>query len=157
MKKLLLLLLISNWATAQFGIFGKDPLINKENFDKQRVHWGYYLGMNSADFKFDYLEPTQDIEVSSGLGFNVGLIGNLRLTDHLDFRFEPGLFITQRNLTYPLIEDRVDRLREVKSTYIHFPFFIKIFCATNRKYKTLFNWRIIYIAKFRKQFRYSRR
>lgn len=125
MKKLLLLLLISNWATAQFGIFGKDPLINKENFDKQRVHWGYYLGMNSADFKFDYLEPTQDIEVSSGLGFNVGLIGNLRLTDHIDFRFEPGLFITQRNLTYPLIEDSVDRLREVKSTYIHFPFLLK--------------------------------
>lgn len=125
MKKLFLLLLISNWATAQFGIFGKDPLINKENFDKQRVHWGYYLGMNSVDFKFDYLEPTQDIEVSSGLGFNVGLIGNLRLTDHFDFRFEPGLFITQRNLTYPLIEDSVDRLREVKSTYIHLPFLLK--------------------------------
>ena len=125
MKKLFLLLLISNWATAQFGIFGKDPLINKENFDKQRVHWGYYLGMNSVDFKFDYLEPTQDIEVSSGLGFNVGLIGNLRLTDHFDFRFEPGLFITQRNLTYPLIEDPVDRLREVKSTYIHLPFLLK--------------------------------
>ena len=125
MKKLFLLLLISNWATAQFGIFGKDPLINKENFDKQRVHWGYYLGMNSVDFKFDYLEPTQDIEVSSGLGFNVGLIGNLRLTDHIDFRFEPGLFITQRNLTYPLIEDPVDRLREVKSTYIHLPFLLK--------------------------------
>ena len=125
MKKLFLLLLISNWATAQFGIFGKDPLINKENFDKQRVHWGYYLGMNSVDFKFDYLEPTQDIEVSSGLGFNVGLIGNLRLTDHFDFRFEPGLFITQRNLTYPLIEDAVDRLREVKSTYIHLPFLLK--------------------------------
>ena len=81
--------------------------------------------MNSADFKFDYLEPTQDIEVSSGLGFNVGLIGNLRLTDHIDFRFEPGLFITQRNLTYPLIEDSVDRLREVKSTYIHLPFLLK--------------------------------
>jgi len=125
MKKLILLLLISNWATAQFGIFGKDPIINKENFDKQRVHWGYYLGMNSTDFKFDYNSPTQDIEVSSGMGFNVGLIGNLRLTDHFDFRFEPGLFITQRNLTYTLIEDTVDRLREVRSTYIHLPFLLK--------------------------------
>lgn len=125
MKKLFLILLISNWATAQFGIFGKNPIINKENFDKQRVHWGYYLGMNSADFKFDYNSPTQDIEVSSGMGFNVGLIGNLRITNHLDFRFEPGLFITQRNLTYPLIEDPLDRLREVRSTYIHLPFLLK--------------------------------
>jgi hypothetical protein len=126
MKKVFFLLfLFSNLASAQFGLFGKNPLINKENFDKQRIHWGYYLGMNSADFKFDYIEPTQDIEVSSGLGFNVGLIGNLRLTNHLDFRFEPGLFITQRNLTYPLIENSADRLREVKSTYIHFPFLLK--------------------------------
>lgn len=126
MKKLILVLLFSTTAFAQFGIFGKDPLINKENFDKQRVHWGYYLGFNSLDFKFDYLSVSKDIEVQSTAGFNVGLIGNLRLTDHIDFRFEPGLLITQRNLTYPDIEDSVDRLREVKSTYITFPFLLKL-------------------------------
>ena len=86
-------------------MFGKDPLINKENFDKQRVHWGYFLGFNSLDFKFDYLSVTKDIEVKSTTGFNVGLIGNLRLTDYVDFRFEPGLYITQRNLTYSTLED----------------------------------------------------
>lgn len=126
MKKLILVFLFSTTAFAQFGIFGKDPLINKENFDKQRVHWGYYLGFNSLDFKFDYLSVSKDIEVQSTAGFNVGLIGNLRLTDYIDFRFEPGLFITQRNLTYPEIEDSVDRLREVKSTYITFPFLLKL-------------------------------
>ena len=126
MKKLILVFLFSTTAFAQFGIFGKDPLINKENFDKQRVHWGYYLGFNSLDFKFDYLSVSKDIEVQTTAGFNVGLIGNLRLTDHIDFRFEPGLLITQRNLTYPEIEDSVDRLREVKSTYITFPFLLKL-------------------------------
>jgi hypothetical protein len=107
-------------------MFGKDPLINKENFDKQRVHWGYFLGFNSLDFKFDYLSVTQDIQVQSTTGFNVGLIGNLRLTDYVDFRFEPGLYVTQRNLTYPTLEDPVDRLREVKSTYIFFPALLKL-------------------------------
>lgn len=126
MKKLILIFLFSTTAFAQFGIFGKDPLINKENFDKQRVHWGYYLGFNSLDFKFDYLSVSKDIEVQTTAGFNVGLIGNLRLTDYIDFRFEPGLLITQRNLTYPDIEDSVDRLREVKSTYITFPFLLKL-------------------------------
>jgi hypothetical protein len=91
-------------------MFGKDPLINKENFDKQRVHWGYFLGFNSLDFKFDYLSVTQDIQVQSTTGFNVGLIGNLRLTDYVDFRFEPGLYVTQRNLTYPTLEDPVLKL-----------------------------------------------
>ena len=125
MKKWLFLLLLSSSAFAQFGLFGKDPLVNKENFDKQRVHWGYYLGFNSLDFKFDYLSVTEDIEVQSQTGFNVGLIGNLRLSDHFDFRFEPGLAITQRNLLFPNFEDEQDRLREVKSTYIHLPFLMK--------------------------------
>jgi len=126
MKKIVFLLLISSSAFAQFGLFGKDPLINKENFDKQRVHWGYYLGINNVGFKFDYLNVVdKDIEVTNSIGFNVGLIGNLRLTEHLDFRFEPGLFITQRDLIYPNIEDPIEQLREVKSTYIHLPFLLK--------------------------------
>jgi hypothetical protein len=125
MKKLLCLLLFSPILLAQEGMFSKDPIINKENWNKQRIHWGYYLGFNNLDFKFDYLSVTQDIEVKSTTGFNVGLIGNLRLMEFLDFRFEPGLYITQRNLIYPNITDPVDRLREVKSTYIFFPFLLK--------------------------------
>ncbi len=125
MKKLLFLLLFSPILLAQEGMFSKDTIINKENWNKQRIHWGYYLGFNSLDFKFDYLSVTQDIEVKSTTGFNVGLIGNLRLMEFLDFRFEPGLYITQRNLIYPNITDPVDRLREVKSTYIFFPFLLK--------------------------------
>lgn len=125
MKKWLFLLLLSSSAFAQFGLFSKDPLVNKENFDKQRVHWGYFLGFNMLDFKFDYLSVTEDIEVQSQTGFNVGLIGNLRLGEHVDFRFEPGLYITQRNLIFPNFTDEVDALREVKSTYIHFPFLLK--------------------------------
>ncbi len=125
MKKLLFLLLFSPILLAQEGMFSKDPIINKENWNKQRIPWGYYLGFNSLDFKFDYLSVTQDIEVKSTTGFNVGLIGNLRLMEFLDFRFEPGLYITQRNLIYPNITDPVDRLREVKSTYIFFPFLLK--------------------------------
>jgi hypothetical protein len=125
MKKLLFFLLFSPILLAQEGTFSKDPIINKENWNKQRIHWGYYLGFNSLDFKFDYLSVTEDIEVQTTTGFNVGLVGNLRLAEYFDLRFEPGLFITQRNLIYPNITDPVDRLREVKSTYIFFPLLLK--------------------------------
>ncbi|WP_396163387.1 porin family protein [Flavobacterium sp.] len=125
MKKLVIVLLFSQIAAAQGGMFGKDPIINKENWNKQRVHWGYFLGFNSLDFKFDYLTVAEDIQVESTTGFNVGLVGNLRLTEYFDLRFEPGLYITQRNLTYPAISDANDRLREVKSTYIFFPLLLK--------------------------------
>jgi hypothetical protein len=125
MKKLVIVLLFTQIAAAQGGMFGKDPIINKENWNKQRVHWGYFLGFNSLDFKFDYLTIAEDIQVETTTGFNVGLVGNLRLTEYFDLRFEPGLYITQRNLTYPAITDANDRLREVKSTYIFFPLLLK--------------------------------
>ena len=106
-------------------MFGKNPIINLENFDKQRVHWGYYLGFNSYDFKFNYHEVDKDIEVQTTTGFSVGLIGNLRIIENIDLRFEPGLHYTQRKLIYPNILDAFDRVRDVKSTYIHFPLLLK--------------------------------
>ncbi|WP_026978809.1 porin family protein [Flavobacterium tegetincola] len=125
MKKFIALLIFISSFQAQAQMFGRDPIINLENFDQQRVYWGYYLGMSYYDFKFEYNEPGQDILVEEGVGFNVGLIGNLRLNDHFDLRFEPGLTFNQRNLIFPGFENANDALREVKSTYLHFPLLIK--------------------------------
>lgn len=127
MKKILslFLLTISLTSNAQGGTFGKNPIINLENFDKKTVHWGYYLGFNFYDFKFDYNEPDEEIKVKTGTAFNVGLIGNLKLAEHLDIRFEPGLSYTQRDLIFPNIEDEFEKKREVKSTYINFPLLLK--------------------------------
>ena len=71
MKKitLIILLIISFQSKAQ--MFGKNPIINLENWDKQRVYWGYYLGMSSYDFKFEYKNAGEDILVENGIGFNV--------------------------------------------------------------------------------------
>jgi hypothetical protein len=107
-------------------MFSRDPIINLENFDKQRVHWGYFLGFNSFDFKIDYINPpARDIVVNGTTGFNVGLVGNLRLHEYFDLRFEPGLYYTQRNLTYSGFTRTIDALREVRSTYISFPLLLK--------------------------------
>ncbi|NHM05808.1 PorT family protein [Flavobacterium sp. CYK-4] len=129
MKKLLaLFLLLSAFCTqAQHGrkIFGKDPIIHLENFDKQRVHWGYFLGFNSYDYKFDYKKNGPDINVDRTTGFNVGLVGNLKLMEYIDLRFEPGLYYTQRNLTYTTQVRPIDRDREVNATYIHLPLLLK--------------------------------
>lgn len=106
-------------------LFSKDPILNHENFDKQRVHWGYFLGFNSYDYKFDYKDPAPDILVDKTTGFNVGLVGDLRLHEYFNLRFEPGLYYTQRNLTYPEIEKAIDKKREVSATYIHLPLLLK--------------------------------
>ena len=134
MKKILVLfLLITIHAHAQLGksMFTKDPIINLENFDKQRVYWGYYLGFSSFDFKTDFKTnpaPGHNIEVKGHTGFNVGLVGVLRLQEYLELRFEPGLYYASRTLTYEQFDNVRDGEREVKATYIDFPLMLK-FCS----------------------------
>jgi hypothetical protein len=128
MKKIsILFILISISTQAQFGrsTFAKDPIINLENFDKQRVYWGYFLGFSNFDFKVDYKTPGQDINVVGNTGFNVGLVGVLRLQEYVELRFEPGLYYASRTLTYQGFTSDVDALREVKATYIDFPLLVK--------------------------------
>ena len=122
------LLLTSLWSPHNHAQYHKPPITNLENFDKQRVHWGYFLGFNSYDFKFDYIEDQGDVLVDRNIGFNVGLIGDLRLFEYMNLRLEPGLYFTTRNLSFPdpsLITETQSQ-REVKSTYIHLPLLLKI-------------------------------
>ena len=129
MKKLIyiLLLLLGLLSHSQTkGIFSKDPIINLENFDKQRVYWGYFLGFNTYDFKFDYIKPPgTDILVTTSSGFNVGVVGDLRLQEYINLRFEPGLYYAQRNLVYSGFTKPLDANREVRSTYLDFPLLLK--------------------------------
>lgn len=128
MKKIIVLyILFTLSAQAQLGqsIFSKDPIINLENFDKQRVYWGYFLGFSTFDFKTDYKTPGQDINVKGHTGFNVGLVGVLRLHEYLELRFEPGLYYASRTLTYQGFTSDRDAVREVKATYIDFPLMLK--------------------------------
>jgi len=106
--------------------FNEKPVLNIENKDKKLLNYGYYLGFNQYDFKFDYENNVSDILVDKSLGFTVGLIGELRLNEFLDLRFEPGLAYNLRTLGFPGFDDERDAIREVKSTYINFPLLLKV-------------------------------
>lgn len=105
------------------------------NFDKKFLHYGYYVGIIAYDFKFNYIKnyysefQYKDIVVTKNAGFNVGLVGSLRINEFLNLRLEPGLYYSERELYYPeYIEftSESDRLRELKSTYIHIPLILKM-------------------------------
>ena len=134
MKKLfsVALLVCSMSIQAQFrqSIFSKNPVIHLENWQQKRVYFGFYLGLNSYDFKFDYKTAAKDIQVQKSTGFNVGLVADLRLHEYINLRFEPGLYYTKRILNYPesyfattpIVSEKI---REVNSTYIHLPLLFK--------------------------------
>lgn len=131
MKKLVSLLIFSVFVgNTLFSQFNESPIIHLENEDKKLLNWGFFLGFNQYDFKFSYHEYNlndnkRDVLVEKTTGFNLGLIGELRLNNHFDLRFEPGLYYTQRNLGFPGFYNEQDYLREVTSTYLHFPLLLK--------------------------------
>ena len=109
-----------------YAQFKEKPIINLENEDEALLNWGYYLGFNQYGFKFEYKNDLDDVLVDKSIGFNVGLIGELRINKFLDLRFEPGLFYTQRTLGFKGFTNPNDALRDVKSTYINFPLLLKV-------------------------------
>lgn len=113
--------------SAQFtkNMFSKDPLINLENFQNKRLYFGYFLGFNSYDFKIDYKNEAPDIQVKKTTGFNVGIVGDLKLHEYINLRFEPGLYYTTRELMFPNFTTESAALRQVNSTYIHLPLLLK--------------------------------
>jgi len=128
------LLIVSN--TAVLAQFGGDPIVNLQNEDKKLLNWGYYLGFNQYDFQFEYKDDIgRDILVDKSIGFNVGLIGELRINEFLDARFEPGLLYTSRTLGFPGFSTQAEAIREVRSTYIRFPLLLK---ASTRR---IGNWK----------------
>lgn len=135
MKKaaFVLLIVFTTSVHAQFtqSIFSKDPVIHLETWQQQPLYFGFFLGLNSYDFKFKYkANVSEDIQVQKTTGFNVGLVADLRLHEYINLRFEPGLYYTKRILNYPetyfiTLPKESDKIREVNSTYIHFPLLFK--------------------------------
>ncbi|MDO4881347.1 MAG: porin family protein [Capnocytophaga sp.] len=128
MKKILILffIFITNFISAQ-------PIVNLEYFDNNKLQWGYYFGLNTMDFKYKYNEFDYntantnlfDAQTKKTTGFNVGLTGDIRLIEHLNLRFEPGLVYNKREVYFPGFEKDTDKIREVNSTYIYMPLLIK--------------------------------
>lgn len=132
---LLFLVLFSLQNIYSQGIFSKERLLNRENHDKKKYRWGYYLGLNSLDFRIDYVEgnadlplENQEIITNMQMGFNVGLIGNLRINDYIDLRMEPGVVFNTRTLFFPNIASSrpIDNTRELQTTAVHIPLLLKV-------------------------------
>lgn len=137
MKKLIIVFAVLLCCNASYGqLFTKKRVINLENMDKKILSFGYFLGFNNYDFKFKYEEDLDDILVDATTGFQVGLTGDLRINNHLNLRFEPGVYFTTRNLQYDESYfdgqefNPSDLIRETTSTYIHLPLLLKF--STNR-------------------------
>lgn len=129
-----------------WGQFNENAVLNIPNDDKLPLNWGYFVGINQFDYQISYLnsnyntnpsEEITEILVQKSTGFNVGLIGEMRINELLDLRLEPGFYSGKTILEFKnqnLITEK-DSIREIKSTYINVPLLLKF--SANR----IGNWR----------------
>ena len=115
----------------------RDRVENLPTFDKRKIHYGFYLGINQNDFKLNLRNSNYadaNITVEPSAGFNVGLIADLRLHKNLNLRLEPGLISNSKNIYFNHIATAQDSVREIGSTYLHVPLIFKF--STDR-YKNI--------------------
>jgi hypothetical protein len=106
---------------------------NLPDYYKEILNVGTTFGINRANF---ILEPAEHFERFDSLkwvrsspksGFNLGLIGELRLQQYITLRFVPNLSFAERNLQYYFEgHDTIVRTKKIESTFINFPLDIKL-------------------------------
>jgi hypothetical protein len=107
---------------------------NTPKYDKKPYHFGFLLGINQMDFllrtdnnylKYDSLMVLQSVPQK---GFDIGIVGNLRLAEHFDLRFIPALSFGDRMLEYTIRERDTSIVvynKKIESTFIDLPLTLK--------------------------------
>jgi hypothetical protein len=124
----LTIILIAVCVADSFGQFNVREYENR--FSRRPYHFGIGLGYNTSHFriKFDNSFLRNDTllvaDAVNGPGFNLGIVGNLRLGDNLDFRFVPGVCFAEKSISYDLT-DNTQAVQRIESIYFNFPFYFK--------------------------------
>lgn len=117
---------------------------NIPKYDKQRIHFGFALGFTSPDFRlnpdqnFRTMDSVYNVESEAQLGFLLGIVSNVRITDYFDVRFVPMLTFAQRNLLYTMRGGNnpgAPTIKKVESTFLDFPLMVKYKSARVNNYR----------------------
>src|ERR1700744_2159095 len=114
-------------ATAQ-----RAPL-NMPDHDDKPYYFGITFGLNYSVYQISYTESFANTDTFKKIqphwqpGFNLGLIGNLKLNRYFDLRFVPSLSFSEKNLVYEYGYPRDSTVsKSIESIYMHLPLQIKI-------------------------------
>ncbi len=115
----------------------REIIKNLPKYDRQIVHFGFILGMNTMNFvvkqnpNIKSYDSVYVVESKGESGFTLGIVSNLHLGNNFDLRFLPGLSFGTRNIEYTLrtnfngIATSTPFIKKVESTCLEFPLLMK--------------------------------
>ncbi|MDO3693669.1 porin family protein [Wenyingzhuangia sp. chi5] len=98
--------------------YGQTEKISRlQSFDNRPIRYGFYLGLHTKGYA---IESSPDVILSSGAGFHLGVLADLKASDFVSFLTEPGIISSTNSLTFD------GEKTEVPATYFHLPVSIKL-------------------------------
>jgi hypothetical protein len=119
-------LFVSVCATAQRG----NGNMNYLDFANKPYYFGITLGYVSSDFRiiqserFIQHDSIKSVTPQFGPGFNLGIVTNLNVGKHFDFRLLPTLSFQERRLTYQMLSGAAVN-RGIESVFVEMPFEVR--------------------------------
>lgn len=131
--------------------FAQDEKMNNPEHETKAYYFGISIGMNAAQYKISqskYFTESDSIKSITPLwkpGFQVGILGNLRLSRFVDVRAIPLFVIREKALQFNFINDSVLN-HSVESVLFSFPleFKFKSDRQTNFRFYVLAGGKIDY-------------
>ena len=131
--------------TALLTMAQEKKVQNKPYIDLRPLHLGILVGLNMQDIELENVGP-QTITLEDGTsktetivcdddrwnaGFSVGVLADLRLSQHLNLRFTPTMHFGAKHLTFYNMTELtpegrlMETTQDMKSTYMSFPVGLK--------------------------------
>lgn len=112
-------------------VFGQRHVLNMAEHDNKAYYFGLTFGMNFSEYRIKYdpsfaaTDTFKRIEPYFSPGFNLGLLGNLRLNQRFDLRFNPSLAFAAKRLQFTTPQGVTTEDRTTESIYLTLPLQLK--------------------------------
>lgn len=106
-------------------------VMNMAEHDQKPYYFGLTFGLNFSSYRISYTDAFAETDTFKRIqpgwapGFNLGLMGNLRLSRRIDLRFIPSLSFSEKKLSFNTPQRDSIENRSVESIYLHLPLQLK--------------------------------
>lgn len=140
MKRIIYIFLLSLLPVAAFA--QERKVQNKPYIDFRRLHYGFFVGAHVQDMEFynngfvteNGEQWFADIP-SYNPGFTVGVLADLRLSNHFSLRALPTLHFGQNTIKFRDAKSGLKESQQVKTTYLSLPVHVKFAAERFNNYR----------------------
>ncbi len=112
--------------------FAQIKIVNMEDHDSKPYYFGLSFSVNQARYRIRYsdafanTDTFMSIQPKWGTGFNLGIMGNLRLSKFVDLRMIPSISFAEKRLEFnqPNLPNDITQ-KSIESIYLHLPLQLK--------------------------------